>query len=193
MHAFDYGLALISILVSLALAELATSLHKLMRHGATVKWDGRALIAAALVVLEIVRLWFGQWALHDVAYSETFSITLAKLLQVLVLYLLAAAALPDEAEAGCNVHAFYDSNRRHKWGLFALYQLSYVLLWLFVFRGGQADVGGRATWLDWIRVFAPLGVYAALATVRNKALDYAGPAALIVFYLWLYWSQTLTG
>lgn len=193
MHAFDYGLALISILVSLALAELATSLHKLLRHGRTVKWDGRPLLAAVLVALEIVRLWFGQWSLHDVAYSESFSISLAKLLQVLVLYLLAAAALPDEVEAGCDLGDFYDSNRRHMWGLFAVYQLSYVLLWLFVFRGGQADVGGQISWLDWVRVIAPLGVYAALATVRNKVLDYAGPAVIIGFYLWLYWGQTMTG
>jgi hypothetical protein len=193
MHAFDYGLALISVLVSLALAELATSLHKLLRHGRTVKWDVRALIATALVALEIVRLWFGQWSLHDVAYSETFSISLAKLLQVLVLYLLAAAALPDKVAAGCDLRAFYDDNRRHMWGLFAVYQLSYVLLWLFVFHGGQADVGGRTTPLDWVRVFAPLGVYAALAVLRNRALDYAGPVLIIGLYLWLYWNQVLAG
>jgi hypothetical protein len=191
MRPFEYALGLLTILVSLALADIVLSFHRLLRHARSVRWDGRALIAAALVIVEIIRLWFAMWAIRDVAIGQTFQVYLAQFIQILLLVLLAASSLPDEANAHCDLRSFYDSNRRYFWGVFALYQLIYFLLWISVFGGNQAAVGHGIAAIDWFRVLTPLALYAMLIFVRRRALDYAVPAAVIAFYLWRYWNQTL--
>lgn len=189
MKPFEYALGLLTILVSLALADIVLSFHRLLRYARTVRWDGRVLIAAALVILEIIRLWFAQWSIRDVAVGQAFPIYLAQFVQILLLVLLAASSLPDEAGPGCDLHSFYDSNRRYFWRVFALYQLIYFLLWFTVFGATSAD---WASPLNWFRVLAPLLLYVLLSAVRRPWLDYAAPAFLIAFYLWRYWNLTLS-
>lgn len=191
MNAFDYALGLISILVSLALADIVISFHRLMRRARSVHWDGRVLVAAILVVLEIVRLWFAQWTIRDSADALTFSVYLAIFVQVMLLVLLAAAALPDDPDERCDLGAFFDANRRYFWGVFAAYQLTYFLLWLFVFGGTQSSNVAAAGLIDWLRILVPLGLYLLLAILRQRSLDYAVPMLIIAFYLARYWNQTL--
>ncbi len=192
MRPFEYGLGLITILVSLALADLVMCFHRLLRNARRVTWDGRVPVAAALVVIEIVRLWFAVWTVRNLAQTGTFSIYLGQFVQVLLLVLLAAASLPDEVGETCDLRAFYESNRRYFWSVFALYQLSYFLLGLFVFGVRQASAGGSVDAFDLFRMLAPLALYTLLAFVRVWVLDYAIPVAIMIFYLVLYWNQALT-
>lgn len=190
MTPFDYALGLISILMSLALADVVIDIHRLLRHAQTVKWDGRPLIAAVLVVIEIIRIWFAQWTLRDLDVALSFPVYMGLFIHILLLVLTALACLPDEVGEGCNLGEFYDGNRRYFWLAFAGAQLCYFLLW-FVFGGNQTTVGGPVQWMDWFRFLAPLAVFLTLAFVQRRWLDYALPAVLIAFYLWRYWDQTL--
>jgi hypothetical protein len=190
MTPFEYALGLISILMSLALADMVMSFHRLLRNAATVRWDGRILIASALVILEVIRIWFAQWTLRDLDVALGFPVYLALFGQILLLVLTAAACLPDEVGENCDLGAFYDRNRRYFWSAFAATQFGYFLLWL-LFGGTQASVGGDVSLMDWLRMLAPLAAYLLLAFVRVRLLDYAIPSALIAFYVWLYWFQTL--
>jgi hypothetical protein len=191
MRPFEYSLGLTSILVSLALAGLVTSFHRLLRQARRVRWDGRVLIAAALVVVEIVRLWFATWTLRDLVQAETFSVYLGLFVEVLLLVLLAASALPEDVGENCDLGAFYEENRRYLWGVFALYQLSYFLLGFFVFGIRQGAAGGTVDAFDLVRLLAPLAIYVFLTFTRVKLLDYVLPLAIIVFYLVRYWNQAL--
>jgi hypothetical protein len=188
MRPFEYALGLLTILVSLALADIVLSFHRLLRHARTVRWDGRVLIATALVILEIIRLWFAQWSIRDVALGQTFPIYLAQFVQILLLVLLAASSLPDEGGPDYDLHAFYDSNRRYFWGVFALYQFVYFLLWLTVFGKTSPDWDAP---VNWFRVLGSVGLYVLLSVTRQRWLDYAIPVFLIAFYLWRYWNLTL--
>jgi hypothetical protein len=190
MTPFEYALGLISILMSLALADIVMSFHRLMRHAGTIKWDGRMLLATALVIIELIRMWFAQWTVRDVQELLSFPIYAALFIHILLLVLTAAACLPDEVSKHCNLSDFYERNRRYFWSVFATSQLAYFLLWL-VFGGSQASVGQQATLLDWIRMLGPLAAFALLAFSRRPLLDYALPLLLIGFYGWLYWPQTL--
>jgi hypothetical protein len=189
MTPFEYALGLISILMSLALADLVLSFHRLLRHARTIKWDGRILVAVALVVLEVIRIWFAQWTVRDVQELLSFPIYAALFLHILLLVLTAAACLPDEVGERCDLSVFYDQNRRYFWSVFAASQLAYFLLWL-IFGGTQASVGS-ATLFDWARTLTPLAIFVLLALVRRPLLDYLLPLLLIGFYGWLYWPQTL--
>ena len=57
MSPFEYLLPLISVLVGLAVADLATSLHWLLQARRRVQWDWLPLLAAILAVLAVLDLW----------------------------------------------------------------------------------------------------------------------------------------
>lgn len=191
MSAFEYGIILWSLLLGLAVADLILSANRLLRHAEGVKWDGRVIVASLLVVLELVRIWFAQWTLVDSANALTFPAFLLLFFHMALLVLLAAAALPDETPGPIDLTTYYDRTRRYFWGLFASAHSSYFAIWLIYFFGGLERGDSTVSLLDWFRMIAPLTVYAALAALRLKWLDWLGPLALIGFYLWLYWGQTI--
>jgi len=191
MRPFEYGLGLVTILISLALADMVMCFHRLLRGGRRVTWDGRVVVATALVVLEIVRSWYAEWTIRDLAQAEVFHVFLCQFVSIIVLVLLAASSLPDEVGEHCDLSAFYESNRRYFWGLFALNQLMYALLGLFVFGIQQNSAGGPVDVFNLLRMFAPFALYVLLACVRVHVLDYAIPIAIMAVYLFLYWNQAL--
>ncbi len=122
MQAFEYLIALVSILVGLALADLAASLHRLLRSRKRVVWHWHAPAAAALLVLLVLDLWWGMRQLERADVTMTIGLFLPMLLSLLVFFLLAAAALPDEVpSAGLDLRAYYVENGRYFWSLFALF------------------------------------------------------------------------
>lgn len=190
MAPFEYAIGLISILMSLALADVVMSLHKILRHRTTVRFDGRPLVATALVILEIIRIWFAQWTVRDTQLALTFPIYVFLFGHVLLLVLTALACLPDEVDEDYDLTKFYDGNRRYFWGAFTATQAAYFAGW-FIFGGTQASSGGTVGPLDWFRILAPLAAFGMLIFVRWRWLDYAIPLSAIAFYWWLYWPQTL--
>lgn len=191
MNPFDYSLGLLTILMGLALADVTFSFHKLAVRARTIRWDGRPLIAAALVIVECVRLWFGQWTLRGISAALTFPIYFGLFIEMLLLVLLASASLPDSPTDDCDIGAVYEQRRRYFWGLFAAYHAMYFGFWL-VFGATDAAGTGPARAVDWLRVLAPILAFSLLATVRRRWLDYLVPAAFIVFYIARYWQATLS-
>jgi hypothetical protein len=191
MSPFDYSLGLLTILMGLALADVTFSFHHLAVRARTIRWDGRPLIAAALVIVECVRLWFGQWTLRSISVALTFPIYFGLFTEMLLLVLLASASLPDKPTNDCDMGAVYDQRRRYFWGLFAAYHAMYFAFWL-VFGATNAAGTGAAGVVDWIRVLAPIAAFLLLALVRVRWLDYLLPAAFIVFYIARYWHATLS-
>ncbi len=120
MQAFEYLIALVSILVGLALADLAASLHRLLRARKRVVWHWHALAAAAVLVLIVLDIWWGMRHLERAEVTMTIGLFLPMLVSLLVFFLLAAAALPDEVpSAGLDLRAYYIENGRYFWSLFA--------------------------------------------------------------------------
>ena len=64
MEAFDYAMGLVSIVVGIAMSDLAVSFHKLFRHRRTISWDARTLLAAALTFVVLFSMWFDICAVH---------------------------------------------------------------------------------------------------------------------------------
>jgi hypothetical protein len=191
MSPFDYALGLLTILMGLALADITFSFHHLAVRARTIRWDGRPLIAAALVIVECVRLWFGQWTLRSVAIALTFPIYFGLFIQMLLLVLLASASLPDKPADDCDIGAVYEQRRRYFWGLFTFYYALYFIFWL-IFGATNAAGTGPAGPVDWVRVLAPIVAFLVLAAVRIRWLDYVIPAAVILFYIARYWHATLS-
>src|SRR4029077_1182272 len=90
-----------------------------------------------------------------------------------VLFLIAAASLPDEAREGYDLRQHYERNRRYFWLLVALFQLSYLGNGLY-FVGSMLS---RMSFADGLWAFndlcLPLIISLVLAPVRSRAVAYA--------------------
>ena len=190
MNPFGYALGLLTILVGLALADITFSFHQLVVKARTIRWDGRTLVAAALVVFECVRLWFAQWTLRNTSAALTFPVYLGLFVQMLLLVLLAASCLPDDPADDFDLSQFYEERRRYFWGLFFAYDLMFFVLWV-VFDETSAEGVANAGISDWVRVLAPLVMFPMLMFARRRWLDYLIPLFIILFYLVRYWNATL--
>ena len=186
MRAFEYALGLFSVLVGLAIADIATSFHRLARSNPAVRWDPLALLAAFYALVVAIGMWFDLWGVREVATTRRFFFYLVMIALLFVVFLIAAAALPDDPESGRDLRAFYARNQRYFWTLIALFQLGYLLLGLY-FAGGllrRAPPYYRfafATQMG-VQCFVPL----ALAFLRSRALHYAGLALLLATAAWHY-------
>lgn len=184
MTSFEYALGLFSVLMALALGDIAMNVHKLIRHCRTIRWDGRVVLSTLLVVVVIVRMWFALWSIREDGMVLMFPFYLSLFLELMILFLLGASCLPDEPLADCDLGAFYERNQRSLWTIFSVFQLSFFLHWIY-FGGLQASG------LAWAAVLAPLALYALLAFIRARWLHLAAPAALIAWELYGNWGRTL--
>ena len=185
MSPVEWALGIVSILMSLALGDVAISFHKVMRHQRAIQWDGRVIVAAALVILTIMRMWFEVWNIRHVSGVLSFPFYVSMFVEFMILFLLAAACLPDEEVSGMSMSDFYEDNRRYFWLLFALFQAFFTGHWVY-FSGGRYEL------VESVAVLGPLALYVMLAFVRLKPLDYLVPGGLIVYYFFNYWGDRLT-
>ena len=189
MSPFDYALGLVSILVGLALADVAASLHRLLRQARLVRWDGCVILCVVLVIITITGMWFEVWSIRSVKAVLSYPFYLSFFVEFMVLFLVCAACLPDEGEESRDLDAFYDRNRTYLWSLFALFQASFLVHWIY-FAGLNMSNRGRALLFGaWVAF--PLLVFVLLAIIRSRWFHYIALLALIVYRLLNYWNFTL--
>ena len=70
--AFKYAMGLFSVLIGLAVADVATSFHRLMRVRQTVRWDPLALAAAFYALCITVYMWFDIWGVRHFGATRPF-------------------------------------------------------------------------------------------------------------------------
>ena len=88
-----------AIVIGLAVADLAMSFHKLMRHRERVRWDWLIFAAALLVLLNLVAVWWVTLLWYGGVRDMTIAAYLPDLAILLLLFLTTAAILPDEVPA----------------------------------------------------------------------------------------------
>jgi hypothetical protein len=195
MQAFEYLIALVSILVGLALADLAASLHRLLRARKRVVWHWHALAAAAVLVLIVLDIWWGMRHLERAEVTMTIGLFLPMLVSLLVFFLLAAAALPDEVpSAGLDLRAFYIENGRYFWSLFALFivlaSTHVVAISLSRIADRTGGLAGLASALFPNLVVALIAV--SLALTRRSWWHSAALTLLLAALLFSYVTRPLT-
>jgi len=117
MSAFEYTSVMASIIIGLALVDVLVSFNRLIRSGKVVRWHWAAPVASVLVVLTLIQVWWSLYSPQDTGL--TIGQFLPLLVELVILFLLAAAALPDEVPAdGVDLKAYYIRNGPYFWGLF---------------------------------------------------------------------------
>jgi hypothetical protein len=181
---------LVAVIIGLAIADMATSLHKLLRNRRRVRWDWVAPLAALVILVELLNLWW-SWR----GFQGNRMVDLAPYLAVLVLlFLTAAATLPDEVpEEGIDLGAYFDENRSYFWFLYATYITIWIGMWTIVAiaKGEGLDYLLREYYFDypWI-----VGAY-ALMFVRQRWIS---GVFLLITIGWLlfgygWWEKPLAG
>jgi len=186
MRAFEYALGLFSVLIGLAIADIATSFHRLVRSRAAVIWDPLTLLAALYALLIAIGMWFDLWGVRNVAAARHFFFYLIMVALLFIVFLIAAASLPDDSESGRDLTEFYSRNRRYFWMLITLFQAAYVLMGIY-FAGGLLSRAppyyrfAFATQMS-VQVVVPL----SLALFQSRVLHYCGIALLFLTAAWHY-------
>lgn len=176
MHAYEYMVGLFTIIIGLAVVDLATSFHRLMRIRTTLRWDPLTLLAAAFALMLSITMWFKLWSVRAFPVIGDYLFTLSLCMEYLLLFLIAAACLPDEPEPGIDLRRFYAGNRRYLWGLVVLYQLFNIGHAVYFYTHGE-----RGHLLHFVLSFGiPLAVGAVLFVSRSRLVHYLGVSLLLV-------------
>ena len=193
MENFDYLVGLISIVVGLGLAEVASGMDRLLRTSGA-KHDPLVFGPPILVALMLVSIWFDVWAVRRIPNLLSFPFFVLSFAQLMLLYLLAASCVPKMAgETRTLTSAEYEQNRPYFWRLFSMYELMYFGFWIFF----ETKKGLSATDLA-ERAFTPNGgalpliVGIGLALTRNRIVQGIGLTLLIVWLFVGYWSYQIT-
>ena len=168
MSTTEYVLSFIGIIVGLAVADLAHSLHRLLRASGQIRWHWYPLATTSLLLLLILEIWWGMAYLGRPEVRLTIGTFLPLVAGLVVLYLAASAALPDAVpDEGLDLRDYYFHHHRYFWLLFAL------LVGIFLLQRA-----GFAWWIRGAEIlprvftnvipnFAIIGIAISLAYVRR--------------------------
>ena len=117
---FSYLAAFVTIVVAIAVGDLAISLHRLLRARRRVRWRPLPLLAALFVLLALLTLFFELWTLTRLEALSYYALVWM-LVPPLLTFLAASAVLPDDIPPeGVDLDAFYFGERRYLYAVLAL-------------------------------------------------------------------------
>lgn len=186
MSAFEYLLALVSILIGLAVTDLSSSLHRLLRARQRVRWDWLPLAAALLVMMLILEFWWIFFGLGTSSAWTHYSAFLVLAASLVCMFLLASATLPDEVpEGGIDLNQYYQENGRYFWSIFSLFVILMIAVELVAEWESIRDAAVLWRTLQNLTLVALLF---SLARVRNRRY-HAVLVPVVVVVLTIQWSQ----
>jgi hypothetical protein len=181
IHAFEYSLGLFAVLIGLAVADVANSFHRLVRSRFPVTWDPLALLAALYALCMAVGMWFDLWGVRHFAATRHFFFYVWMIAEMFVLFLIAAAALPDEVHARCDLSEHYAATRRYFWTLVGLFQLTYLVNGIyFVGWTNLLQVRGGMVLFALNNMVLPVVIAFVLSRTVSRGLHYLGILLLLV-------------
>lgn len=186
MGTFEYLLMFASVILGLAVSDVAISLHRLAVAHHRVRWDVLAPLAALVAFLKIVTQWWTWFSAAGVAKVVTFEMYFAVLTEAVLLFLLAATTLPDEIPAdGIDLKAYWEGARRRFWLLFLVQWTLWagVNLWIYA----RMEHAPTVAWTSY--VIAPACLL--LLFVRWRPLQAAALIGFTAYYFLKYFGQTL--
>lgn len=179
MDTFEYITALVAVVIGLAVADVTTSLHRLLRHRKVVRWDWVAPLAALLIMAELFHLWWRWRGFTGTTMGEVAPYFVA----LLLIYLAASVTLPDEVPAeGLDLGRYFDANRGYFWFVYTSYVA--VILTLMSIRRLDQGMSVRDLWSINYFDFPWIVVGYGMIFVRTR---WVSGVVLLVTLAWLLW------
>lgn len=192
IRAFEFALVVFSVLIGLAIADVAASFHRLMRSQSRVRWDPLALLSALFAMVITVGMWFDLWYIRNATSVRHFFLYLALVGAFFVLFLIAASSLPDDASEGVDLRTFYDRNHRYFWSLVTLFEIIYVAFGAHFLLGAMDRLPHAVIAVILAQWTILVAVPAVLAFVGSRPIHYAGVALLFATVFWHYGRAVIT-
>jgi hypothetical protein len=190
-RAFEYALGIFAVLIGLAVADIAASFHRLLRNKAQVRWDPLTLLAASYALCMAIYMWFDIWGVRHFDMTRHFFFYTGLVAELFVLYLIAAASLPDETSGPVDLREYYLRNRRHFWLLVSVFQFGYFALGVYFARGEPAGLPLSVVLLSWGLMSAPLIIALTMLGLKSRTAHYLGLTALYVIMVLHYGSAQI--
>ena len=191
MTPFEYILPLVSVIVGLAIADLSVSFNRLLRARDRVTWDWLALLSAFAALLSVLDIWWMFYGAQDSTYYYTLVGFLPMAFQLILLFLINAAALPDDVPAeGMNLRTFYATNSGYLWGLFTVYFFSILTTRAISMLLEHGSVVTTLRHTFWNLVM--LGLFGSLLLVKRRWYHGLVLIAFLAVYF-LRWSARSLG
>lgn len=179
MDTFEYITALVAVLIGLAIADLATSLHRLLRNRRKVRWDWVAPLAALLILVDLFNLWWRWRGFTGTTMSEVAPYFVA----LILIYLAASVTLPDDVPAdGIDLGTYFDENRSYFWFVYTTFVA--VILTLMTLRRIAAGATGSELWAIYYFDYVFIAVGYVMMWVKKR---WVSGAVIAVVLLWLLW------
>ena len=160
------GLA--TVILGLAVSNITSSLHRLALTGRKVRWAPEPVLLTTLLIMILVNVWLGFWAIRDAA-SVNEGRTLLTLVQLMTLYFAAASCLPEPDRIpaeGIDLKVYYYETRWLSYGAMAF---SLALISVRALVTGQGF-----TFVDWFLSGGfPIALYLLLCLVRKRWIHLA--------------------
>lgn len=179
MDTFEYITALVAVVIGLAIADLATSLHRLLRYRKVVRWDWVAPLAALLVLVDLFNLWWRWRGFTGTTMSEVAPYFIA----LILIYLAASITLPDEVPAdGIDLGQYFDENRSYFWFIYTSFVA--VILTLMTLRRIDEGWSASSLWGTYYFDYLFIAVGYGMMFVRTRWIS---GALILVTLVWLLW------
>lgn len=152
-----------------------------------MSWDWLAPLAALLVLLELFNLW---WKWHGFT-GTTLGEVVPYFAVLLLLFLAASAALPDEVPAeGLDLRVYSRDTHSYFWSVYTLYVLSWIVLrTLTQLRAGTSV---RDVLIDHSFDYPSIVFYVVLIFFRSRLLTAAALITTVAYLTWQWWSSPLS-
>jgi hypothetical protein len=112
----EYLAVFASIILGLAVGDMALSLHRLISAGRAVRWDWLSPSLALFVLLNLLGTWWASFGWYRSSPNLSVVGFLPDVAIFILVYLSAAAVLPDEVPPeGIDLRTFYFARARYFW------------------------------------------------------------------------------
>lgn len=182
MDTFEYITAIIAVVIGLAIADMATSLHRLLRHRKVVRWDWVAPLAALMILAELFNLW---WRWPGFA-GKTIGEVVPYFAELILIYLAASSTLPDEIPAnGIDLGRYFDENRGYFWFVYASYVAVYMVL--TTIKGLQHGLTASNLWSQYYVDYPWIVIAFGMIFVRPRWISGVFLLATLLWFVWGDW------
>ncbi|RYG15851.1 MAG: hypothetical protein EON96_09855 [Caulobacteraceae bacterium] len=186
----EYFLGLTAIVSGLALTDMVSSLHGLLRRFRLVRWDFLPLTVAGVVLFGILYGWFvgfmSDWQ------AMPFWMFANAVAAMIALFLAAKAVLPDDDGSRDEVDllAHYRSSNRYVWLSLAALNALYMIN-----SAAYASFRGRLDWTlgDSVEQMIFVALCLTLAGVQKMWLHRIVAPALLIVLMAMNGGRMLTG
>ena len=194
MTAREYVAAFASIILALAVTDLATSMHGLLRARKRVRWDWLPLAVALLILVATVQFWWLFFEIWSSSKAFTLGGFLPDFLTLLLLFFIASAALPDEVAAeGLDLGDYYFENRTYFWSLFLLLVVSTTVTIIFHRANSATTVSDVIRWILQSGTLTLVVISAVLIATRKRWVHVALVLFMLAILVWQWVALTIAG